>query len=416
MDRRRGLTGARTRGQGPALDAVGSMIRAGRVPHALLLAGPPSVGKTTLALDLAAGLLCTNADPDQRPCRACRGCHLVESGNHPDLHRLAPDGPGGQIAIGRVRALSSTLALLPVEGGARVAIISAAQRLNEDAQNALLKTLEEPPSGVVLILCADEEERLLPTIRSRCARLRLGPVASRAIEDLLGELDIADAPTAARLARLASGRPGLALAYARAPEAAAARAEIARTLLDLLVERPAVRLKASRELLDTAGEAVLRLATVGGDVAAPADQRPGRKGRRVAQDRPSPEAAAPGDAGSEDAAGLGVADGQASADGDASARASGTAAERRRAAAWLVDAWRDLTRDLAAVGFGDMRGVRDPELLEELESAARRLPPLAAGAFLARLADAAGHLDVNVSPQLEIDVLALTWPRLADAA
>src|SRR5919112_389234 len=85
---------------------------------------------------------------------------------------------------GTVRRLVTDLALLPVEGGARVAIVEQADRMNEDAQSALLKTLEEPPSGVTIILCAAEEERLLPTIRSRCARVRLGPLGTRDVEAL----------------------------------------------------------------------------------------------------------------------------------------------------------------------------------------------------------------------------------------
>ena len=131
------------------------------------------------------------------------------------MHRIGPEGPGRQVVIGGpgleargVRDLIAELALLPVEGGARVAIIEAAHRMNEDAQAALLKTLEEPPAGVTLVLCADAEEPLLPTIRSRCARLRLGPVGIREIEAILAEHGVADAPLAARLARIADGRPG----------------------------------------------------------------------------------------------------------------------------------------------------------------------------------------------------------------
>ena len=204
-----------TRGHPAATAAVGAMV-AGHAPHALLLAGPPGVGKTTLALDLAAGLLCTAPDPSDRPCRECRGCRLVDHGRHSDLHRLAPSGPGQQVRIGdraspepgTVRRLISDLALLPVEGGARVAIVERADRLNEDAQSALLKTLEEPPSGVTIILCADRDDLLLPTVRSRCVRVRLGPVAIREIESLLEDAGAADASRAGRLARLAAGRPG----------------------------------------------------------------------------------------------------------------------------------------------------------------------------------------------------------------
>src|SRR5262249_56946133 len=136
---------------GRAIEAVRAMV-AGRAPHALLVGGPPGVGKTPLALDLAAGLLCDAADPASRPCRACRACRLVDRGIHPDLHRLVPAGPGDQIRIGArerpedgtVRRLAADLALLPVEGRARVAIVERADRMGGDAPTALLQTLEGP--------------------------------------------------------------------------------------------------------------------------------------------------------------------------------------------------------------------------------------------------------------------------------
>ena len=92
------MEGARTRGQTAALAAVTAMVR-GPVPQAVLFVGPDGVGKTTLALDLAAGLLCTAA-PSDRPCRSCRACRLVERDGHPDLHRLGPAGPGRQVVMG----------------------------------------------------------------------------------------------------------------------------------------------------------------------------------------------------------------------------------------------------------------------------------------------------------------------------
>ena len=118
--------------------------------------------------------------------------------------------------------------------------------MNEDAQSALLKTLEEPPAGVTIILCADGEAHLLPTVRSRCFRVRLGLVGPRDIEAIVADHGLADPPTAARLGRLAGGRPGLALAYARAPEAVLIRAELTRVLLDLTDARPSARLAAAR--------------------------------------------------------------------------------------------------------------------------------------------------------------------------
>lgn len=413
------MDGARTRGQPAALEAVRAMI-AGPPPHAVLLSGPGGVGKTTLALDLAAGLLCNPADGGERPCRSCRACRMVEHGNHPDLHWLRPEGPGGQVVIGGpeakhrgVRDLVADLALLPVEGGARVAIVERADRMNEDAQSAMLKTLEEPPRGVTIVLCADDEERLLPTVKSRCARVRLGPVGVRAIEEILAEHDAADGPTAARLGRLAAGRPGIALAYARSPESVTIRAELSRTLLDLVDARPSARFAALRGLVPRTAEllaaldAAAALATSGPEVSA---ARSG-KGRGRGRGRTTAGAAPPAP-DAPDAAD-GSPDGVALPD---EAIRAVPAAERRRAAATLIALWTDLSRDLLLVGLGERASVRQPDLLEELESVTRDVPPAAAAAFMERLAVAGERLEVNVAPELLLDSLVLAWPGRSRAA
>ena len=379
-----------TRGQPAALDAIARMA-AGPAPHAVLLVGPPGVGKTTLAGDLAAALLCTAPNPADRPCRTCRACRLVASGNHPDLHRLAPEGPGGQVLIGDsrearaargVRDLLRDLALLPVEGGARVAVIEGAAQMNEDAQNALLKTLEEPPAGVTIVLCADREELLLPTVRSRCARIRLGPTGPREIEALLGELGLADAATASRLARLAGGRPGVAVAYARAPESVAIRDEIARTLLDLLEAGRARRLAAARDLLGRAR-----------DLSEALDGTP------AAADGTGPDA---------------PQDGQPEPDDAGPARVA--PAVRRRAARQLLTVWRDVARDLTVAGLSGPRSIHDTALLEELVAAAARVAPGTVSAFLEKLDEIAESVAGNVSPELAIDVAILAWPRARSQA
>lgn len=416
------VDGFLTVGHPAAVAAVHDML-GGRVPHAVVLVGPASVGKVSLALDLAAGLLCTGAAGGDRPCRACRACRMVEHGNHPDLHMLGPEGAGGQVVIGGqgsrfrgVRELVTELSLLPVEGVARVAIVRDAHRMNEDAQSALLKTLEEPLAATTLVLCADDEEQLLPTVRSRCARLRLGTVTPREIERLLGERGLADAPTAARLARLTGGRPGLAIAYASATGAAAMRGELARTLLDMLGESRAARLAGAKDLLRRAGELAALLATPvepAADARASGTRMP--KGRAAAASSAAPSAAPPGAADAPDGDGPSVTDVTDAAPSD-EPPAKVTATERRRALALLLEAWRALTRDLVLVERGAGSTVGDPALLEELETAVRGLPPGAAAAHLAGLARADELLEGNVTPELVLDVLLLRWPRRRRAA
>jgi DNA polymerase III delta' subunit len=372
----------------------------GGLPHALLLVGPLSVGKTTLALDMAAAQMCMAPDPSDRPCRACRGCRLVDDGNHPDVHRLAPEGAGSVVGIDAIRQLITDLALLPVEGGARIAIIEMAHRMTEDAQNALLKTLEEPSAGVTLILCAEEEDRLLPTIHSRVTRVRLGTLSPRAIETLLEERGEADAPTANRLAHLAGGRPGIAIGYARSPGAVGIRDELARSLLDLLGSPPAVRLVRIRELLARSNDLLGALAHSPEDEVRPV--------RRAIRERAA-------------AASTGDDEGPAAADGvDAETSAGGavrsTPTERRRSAAALLEIWRDLARDLALLQLGRPAAINEPDLLEELSASIPRLPPGSVGEFLQRLEAAGKLLDSNANPELLADVVALAWPRFGVAA
>jgi DNA polymerase III, delta subunit len=380
------------------------MIRGG-APGAVLLVGPGGIGKTTLALDLAAGLLCSEADPAARPEGTCRACRLVSHGTHPDVHRLGPEGPGRQVVIGGpgkprgIRDLIGELALLPVEGGARVAIIEAAHRMNEDAQAALLKTLEEPPTGTTIILCADAEEPLLPTVRSRCARLRLGPVAVRDIESILVVLDAADAPLGARLARIADGRPGLALAWARQPDALRERDALGRALLDLAAARPADRLRGIR------GVAAQAIALTGvtestAQATSAGDDAPPRTRRSKSAAPPAPDPAAE-DAASDDPG----------APEDMAAPVRTPATERRRAAEAVLSLWTDVARDIALCQRGLDRSVRDLARLDDTQALAAELDPDAVTAFLDRLGRATVLLGTNVSPELVLDDLALAWPR-----
>ena len=438
----------RTRGHDRAVASIRRMV-AGRVPHAILISGPAGIGKTTLALDLAAGLLCDDPDPVARPCRACRGCRLVERGRHPDVHRLAPAGPGDQIRIGNrdrpddgtVRRLASDLVLMSVEGGPRLAIIERADRLTDDAQTALLKTLEEPPAGVTIVLCADDEDRLLPTVRSRSARIRLGPVAMREIEAILAESGVAEPPLAARLARISAGRPGAAQTLARAPDAVAARDEIARSLLDLLTATSAPRLAAVRDLTARSTDLARALdrATAANEATGRGEMEPAKRGRGKAR---GPVA---GPAGDREPAGIGargLGDDEPTDEADeadevvdpGAAKSSVPAAERRRAASVLVGLWREIARDLLVVALGAERQVRDPALLDDLRDAAATLgvsatngprpqtgpgparlarPAAALGSFLGRLDSAGELLEANVRPELVLDTLLLHWPQAA---
>ena len=179
----------------------------GRVSHATLIVGPPYIGKGTLARFFAQALNCEGGPPV--PCGECLSCRKVVSGNHPDVRIF--DAPDQSLKIGEVRELQRELSLSPHESRWRVAVLCGFERATVEAANALLKTLEEPPAQVVLLLTATEAEVLLPTIVSRCQVLSLRPLPVDQVKEALITRWDADPAQAELLARLSGGRLGWAV-------------------------------------------------------------------------------------------------------------------------------------------------------------------------------------------------------------
>jgi DNA polymerase-3 subunit delta' len=169
------------------------------------------VGKTTLARALAAALLCQSENGEGMSCGVCRACRLVASGNHPDLHIIQSERVGATLKIEQVRELQRQLALTPVEGRWRVAILRRFEEATTSAANALLKTLEEPPSYVVIAVLASDADRLLPTIVSRCQQLPLRPLPVAVVQQALIERWDTEPELATLLAHLSGGRLGWAV-------------------------------------------------------------------------------------------------------------------------------------------------------------------------------------------------------------
>jgi DNA polymerase III subunit delta' len=197
-------------------------MRSGRIHHAWLITGPDGVGKATLAYRFARRLLAgmppgssLALDP-QHPvfrrvaARAHADLHTVERGYDEKRRRMRT-----QIAVEDVRGISAFMSLTPAEGGWRVAIVDGAEEMNQSSANALLKILEEPPQRAILLLVCAAPGRLLPTIRSRCRRLRLDPLPLEPMERLLADYlpDLSD-DDRGRLVTLAEGSPGRALLLA----------------------------------------------------------------------------------------------------------------------------------------------------------------------------------------------------------
>ena len=198
-------------GQRAWLDQLGARASRGEFAHAYGLFGPRSIGKRTVAVRLAQTLNCVDRTRPAGGCGVCRACLNIERGVHPDVRIVerAPDRK--DILIEQIVEMQTDLALRPLEGRARVVIIDDAGEMNEFAQDALLKTLEEPPRHAILLLITPAPMALHETIQSRLQPLAFRLVASGELAAGLAARKIGDA---AALAASAGGRPGIALRLA----------------------------------------------------------------------------------------------------------------------------------------------------------------------------------------------------------
>jgi len=229
----------------------------GRLPHALLFEGPAGIGKFLAARWFAQGLFCERGDEviELGPCGECGGCKRCAAGTHPDLFVLDPNELDKEtIQVEHVAAREGGgaaacdfFALRAMEGGARVLLLRELERATPQAQNALLKTLEEPGEGALLVVESSRPDLLLETVRSRCVRVRFEPLAREDALAVLREAGRAEAEIE-RLVTWCAGSPGRALDMARegAPEVRERIARVLRGELDPL--------RASAEVLELPGE------------------------------------------------------------------------------------------------------------------------------------------------------------------
>jgi DNA polymerase III subunit delta' len=197
-----------------AVELLSAAIRHGRIGHAYLITGPAHIGKTTLARTFAQALNCLSGDLASRPCGRCRACTLIAAHRHPDVRLLTGEVSGRgklTIKIDRLRTLQHSLNLAAYEARWKVAILEQFDAATVGAANAFLKTLEEPPNNVILLLTANEADGLLPTITSRCRTIALRPLATATIIDALEARYHLPPEQARLLGQLADGRLGWAI-------------------------------------------------------------------------------------------------------------------------------------------------------------------------------------------------------------
>jgi MoxR-like ATPase len=340
----------------------------GRSGRTLLVHGPAGAGKGAFVDDLLALSFCSADDRAARPCNACRGCRDARARSHPDLVIGSPELWREQRSVGETIVAAARRWLLeaagaPVIADRRIVLVEHADRASEQIQNALLKTLEEPSDRHGFILVADDVTRLLPTVRSRCQPLRIGPVPHDELVAHLMDRRRLPADQASTLARIAHGLTGAAIGYADRTELIDWRRRTQSSLLAQLGHGPADRFEAVRDLLDD---------TIPVEPAGPAR-----------------------DGGDDPAEGGGRA----------------PASVQRGAAMRIVEAWIDLTRDLLVTSVGRADLAPSGELAPDVASIGPGLDPGELIGMLRLLERIGDGLQENASPRLALETAMLAWPR-----
>ena len=200
------------KGQSEAIAFLKSSIENNKIAHAYIFLGPGGIGKKMTALNFAKALNCS-ADVAKKPCDGCVSCKKIDGRNHPDVFLLKPEKEGASIGIDRIRALIRDIGLKPYEANKKVYIIDDADAMTQEASNALLKTLEEPPSGSVIILVTENTNLLLPTIVSRSQGVRFFSLGVDEVKNILMKDYKLDGRMAQVLSHISSGRLGSAIKY-----------------------------------------------------------------------------------------------------------------------------------------------------------------------------------------------------------
>ena len=337
----------------------------GMLGRTLLVHGPPGAGKRAFVDDLLALAFCADADASRRPCNACRGCRDARARAHPDLVVGSPEiwreaRSAGESIVSAARRWLLDAAGAPIQAARRVVLIEHADQANEQTQNALLKTLEEPTDRHTFILIADEPSRLLPTIRSRSQPLRIGRVPHDELVAHLMDRRALPADLAETLARLSNGLSGTAVGYADRHDLIDWRRRVQTELLALLDRGRADRFGAIGDLLDEAAR-----------LNAPAAVEVSEDGEAVRT----------------------------------------PASVQRGAALVIVEAWLTLARDLLVAAAGRPELAPSGELAPEVARIGPRLGIAGAGTMIRLLERIHDGLRENASPRLALETAMLAWPQ-----
>ncbi len=200
-------------GQSALIDGLRSVMDSGRIVHSYIFTGPKGIGKRTISNYFAKMLLC---DEENKPCNECQSCRQFDSSNHPDVIRIKSSN--NTIGIEPIREMRSDIGIKPFQGRLKIYIIEQGETMNHHAQNALLKTLEEPPEHAIIIILAENLASLFPTIISRCQQIRVPQLSTQEMVKLIHERTQTPIDLAQVYAKLSEGIPGKGLELASSQE------------------------------------------------------------------------------------------------------------------------------------------------------------------------------------------------------
>ncbi len=340
-------------------------VEGGMVSHAYLFVGPPGSGKATAAKSLACAIIC-----DDDGCGTCGECYRIRRGSHPDVHLVEPEGAAGYLAE-QVRDIIHDVSLAPIDGSHKIYIVKSADLFNDASANAFLKTLEEPPDDVTIVLMAHSFDAVLPTIASRCQVVRFRRIPPSESAAILVAKTGADPDEAAAALAAAGGVVVRARDFLASPARREARAAILRILKDLAYADDLDVLVAAKELL-TAVKAPLEdvKAAQSAEIAQRSDFM-GRGGSKALEERHKRELTA--------------------------REREGVAEVLNVAESWL--------RDCLVISQGVDDLVVNTDAKDAMSGIGAIITPGAAVTALNAVNDARRRISYNVSPQLAIEAM-----------
>jgi len=340
-------------------------VETGRVGHAYLFVGPPGAGKKTAAKAFACALYCDDAG-----CGACPACVRVRRGAHPDVHILEPEGAAGYLAE-QIRDIIRDVSLAPVEGPRKVYIFESADLFNDSSANAFLKTLEEPPDDVVIVLMAHTLDAVLPTIVSRCQVVRFKRIPPSEAAALLIQQTGADPDEAAAALAASGGVVARARDFLASPTRRESRDIILRTLKDLSAMDEFDVLVAAKELLVAVKAPLEAVKTAqAAEVAARSDFL-GKGAMKSVEERHKRE----------------------------------LTAREREGVAEVLNVTESWLRDCLAISQGARDLAVNRDALDAMDEVGAVLAPGHAVRAIAAVNEARRRISYNVSPQLAIEVM-----------